>query len=204
MTVNNVSKFFVSSLLLVSFFVSSVASSQTEKDISIQARVDAATLTSNEFISRLGSRLKGEMASGGPEMALSVCRDVAPEIANDLSLSKGWQITRVSNKPRNSMLGMPDEWEQTVLSDFAMRLANGEEISTMSHYEIVDEPSGQSFRYMKAIATGGLCLSCHGSSEQIPDGVKAQLNELYPFDRATDYKLGELRGAISIKQPTDF
>jgi hypothetical protein len=71
----------------------------------------------------------------------------------------------------------------------------------MFHAEVVEEPSGKSLRYMKAIGTAPLCLSCHGSSEQIPVNVQAKIDAFYPHDKATGYKAGQLRGAVSIKQP---
>jgi hypothetical protein len=54
---------------------------------------------------------------------------------------------------------------------------------------------------MKAIGVAPQCLVCHGSAEQIPETVRAELQTLYPHDRATGYKPGDLRGAVSIKQP---
>jgi hypothetical protein len=39
--------------------------------------------------------------------------------------------------------------------------------------------------------------------EQIPPAVKTVLRKHYPSDRATDYRVGDLRGAISIKQPLE-
>jgi hypothetical protein len=38
----------------------------------------------------------------------------------------------------------------------------------------------------------------------IPAGVRAKLATEYPMDRATGYREGELRGAVSIKQPMDI
>jgi hypothetical protein len=35
----------------------------------------------------------------------------------------------------------------------------------------------------------------------VPEGVKAKLASDYPMDRARGYRVGELRGAVSIKQP---
>jgi len=54
---------------------------------------------------------------------------------------------------------------------------------------------------MKPIMVQLKCLLCHGSSDQIPESIRLMLKEQYPFDRAIGYKTGELRGAVSIKQP---
>ena len=170
-------------------------------DAEIQARVDAAKAATGDFIKQLGGTMKREMQAGGPTAAMKVCRDVAPGIANDISLEKGWKVTRVGTRVRNPMLGMPDVWEQRVLQDFEERAAKGEKYSDMTHFEVVEEPAGKSLRFMKAIGVAPQCMACHGSAEQIPEPVRAQLKTLYPYDRATGYKPGDLRGAVSIKQP---
>jgi bacterioferritin-associated ferredoxin len=99
------------------------------------------------------------------------------------------------------MLGTPDAWEQGVLKAFEDRAAKGEKFSAMTHYEVVEEPAGKFLRYMKAIGVAPQCVACHGSAEQIVEPVRAQLESLYPHDKAVDYKPGDLRGAVSIKQP---
>jgi len=187
--------------LYVLFGLCSVALGQAEDRVTIQSRIDAARSATEEILTTLGGRLISEMAAGGPEAALLVCRNVAPSIVTDLSLKNGWQVTRVSSRPRNAMIGMPDAWEQAVLRDFEARLKDGEGYETMTHYEVVDEPLGKSLRYMTAIETKAVCLACHGSVEQISEAVQTRLESEYPYDRATGYQLGDLRGAVSIKQP---
>ena len=170
-------------------------------DNEIQARVDEAKKVSGDFLKRLGETMKGEMQAGGPTAAMKVCRDVAPGFANDVSLQKGWKVTRVGTRTRNHMLGLPDAWEQGVLQDFQERAAKGEQYGDMIYFEVVEEPAGKSLRFMKAIGTAPQCIVCHGSNTQIAEPVRAQLNSLYPHDRAVNYKPGDLRGAVSIKQP---
>lgn len=172
-------------------------------DADVQARVEAARTASGDFLKQLGGTLQKEMKAGGPTAAIKVCQQVAPSIANDISLEKGWKVTRVGTRVRNSMLATPDAWEQRVLQDFEKRAAQGEKYKTMSHYEVVEEPTGKSLRFMKAIGTAPKCLACHGSADQIPQPIQAQLKSLYPHDRAINYKVGDLRGAVSIKQPLD-
>ena len=192
----------ISSLVLASALLTGYAHTTFAADAAdTQARIDASKAATAEFIKRLGGTLKSEMKKNGPESAISVCRDVAPKIASDLSLKNGWQVTRVSNKPRNTSTALPDRWEQTVLLDFEQRAAKGEKLKTMYFAEVVDEPAGKSLRYMKAIGVAPVCLSCHGGADEISPAVQAKINTLYPHDKATGYKVGDLRGAVSIKQP---
>jgi hypothetical protein len=170
-------------------------------DADIKARVEAAKVVSSGFLQGLGGTLKREMQAGGPVAAMKVCSEVAPDAANDISLEKGWKVTRVATRVRNPMLGLADAWEQGVLQDFEKRAAQGEAFDGMVFYAVVEEPQGKSLRFMKAIGTAPQCLVCHGSAEQIAEPVRAELQRLYPHDRGIGYKPGELRGAVSIKQP---
>jgi hypothetical protein len=56
---------------------------------------------------------------------------------------------------------------------------------------------------MRAIRIQEFCLACHGPADSISAAVKQVIAARYPEDRATDYRLGELRGAISVtvRQP---
>jgi hypothetical protein len=151
------------------------------------------------FVQQLGGELKKEMQAGGPASAIKVCKNVAPAIASDLSRKNGWHVSRVSLKPRNPLLGFADAWEQKVLTDFDARKAHGESPDSMEYAEIVTEPQGKYFRYMKAIPVQEVCLACHGAN--ISDNVKGALASDYPHDKATGYSVGQIRGAITIKRP---
>ncbi|MEX2490175.1 MAG: DUF3365 domain-containing protein [Nitrospirales bacterium] len=105
-----------------------------------------------------------EMGKGGPLEAIN-CGELAPEIANRLSRENGWRVTRVGTRVRNPLLGMPDAWEQKILGEFAARAAKGEAFDNMAHSEVVSEPGGQYFRFMKPIAVQPKCLLCHGPTK---------------------------------------
>lgn len=160
-----------------------------------------ARALASQMVQQLGAALKKELAANGAEGAVSVCRDLAPAIAGELSRKSGGRVARVSLKTRNPLLGDPDVWEQQVLAEFDRRAAGGEKVESLEYSETMDEPQGRYFRYMKALPVQPLCLSCHGTAENIPDQVKARLAIDYPHDRATGYVLGQVRGAVTIKQP---
>jgi len=167
----------------------------------IGEREQAAANVTGAFLQELGEAMTSEMKKGGPVEAIKVCAELAPEIANRLSRENGWRVTRVGTRVRNPLLGMPDAWEQKVLEGFAARAAKGEALAGMSHGEVVSEPGGQYYRFMKAIPVQGKCLLCHGTAATIPESIKTILKQHYPFDAATGYQAGDLRGAVSIKQP---
>jgi hypothetical protein len=126
---------------------------------------------------------------------------MAPRINSEVSRLNGWRVTRVSDRPRNPMIGTTDEWESIALQQLQARAASGEQYSDMIIGEVVTENGKEYYRFMKPIPAAEICTLCHGSEDQIPDSVKAKLAMDYPHDPATGYKPGDLRGAVSIKQP---
>ena len=157
--------------------------------------------TAGQLIQQLGGQLRAELAKGGPDAAIAVCKSIAPELAGRASREKGWRVSRVSLKTRNPLLGAPDAWEQRVLEEFDQRAAAGEKAETLEVGEVVQEPAGRYYRYMKAIPVQPMCLTCHGAAETIPPTVRQKLREEYPHDRATGYSVGQVRGAVTVKQP---
>ncbi len=167
----------------------------------VEERKRRAAQVTGAFLKELGGAMTREMEKGGPLEAIKVCGELAPEIAGRLSREHGWRVTRVGTRVRNPLLGMPDAWEQKILESFAARAAKGEALADMNHGEVVSEPGGSFYRFMKAIPVQPRCLLCHGPSDTIPETIKTILKTQYPHDAAIDYQAGDLRGAVSIKQP---
>ncbi len=163
-------------------------------------RTSQARDVAGQLVSQLGAALKAELGTGGPESAIGVCKQTAPDLAGRLSREHGMRVARVSLKVRNPLLGEPDAWEQEALAAFDRAAASGEKPATLEKAEIVDEPQGRYLRYIKAIPVQPLCLSCHGAAEAIPAGVRDRLAADYPHDRAIGYRVGEIRGGVTIKQ----
>ncbi|WP_298358103.1 DUF3365 domain-containing protein [Rhodoblastus sp.] len=159
----------------------------------------AAELTA-EYAKELKAAISGAMAKGGPLGALDICNRQAPKIAADLSKSSGWSIGRTSLKPRNAA-SAPDDYERKVMEGFAARFAKGEKPDTLVSAATVEDKGGKTFRFMKAIPTGEMCLTCHGLN--VAPELKQKIAQLYPKDQATGFKLGDLRGAFTLKKALD-
>jgi hypothetical protein len=149
---------------------------------------------------RLLAVLTEEMAKGGPEGAILVCRDKAPQLAKAASEETGWNVRRVSLRNRNPK-AVPDAWERAALEDFDRRAAGGETPATLEKAEVVTEDGKQFYRYMRALPTQELCLNCHGLPERLTPAVQERLKALYPDDKAIGYRPGEIRGAMTIRKP---
>ena len=149
---------------------------------------------------KLVAVLTEEIGKSGPEGAILVCRDKAPQLAKAASDETGWSVRRVSLRNRNPR-AVPDGWERAALEDFDRRAASGESATTLEKAEIVTEGGKQSYRYMRALPTQSLCLNCHGSPEQLTPAVLEKLKALYPDDKAVGYRPGDIRGAMTIRKP---
>jgi hypothetical protein len=144
--------------------------------------------------------LTEEIGKNGPEGAILVCRDKAPQLAKAASDETGWSVRRVSLRNRNPR-AVPDAWERAALEDFDRRAASGESATTLEKAEIVTEGGKQTYRYMRALPTQSLCLNCHGTPEQLSPAVTEKLKALYPDDKAVGYRPGDIRGAMTIRKP---
>lgn len=157
--------------------------------------------TARELVKEFGTKLKNElmrgMKQGGPTEAIAVCYSEAPKIAEQLSDSTGWEIGRTSLMIRN-LDNAPDNWEKTVLENFEKQLHDGKDIKTLEYSDIVKINGVEYFRYMKAIPTGSVCLSCHGS--EIKAEVKEKISELYKDDKAVNFNKGDIRGAFTLSK----
>ena len=156
-----------------------------------------------DLLRQMGGELKMALDNGGPQAAIDVCRTASPEIASRVSTETGWKVARVATRVRNPLVGTADAWEQATLAQFDKRLKAGEKPEAMEFSQIVDEPFGTAYRYAKAIVVQPACLTCHGAGTDVADDVKALLAKRYPRDKATGYRVGDLRGAVSIRRPLD-
>jgi hypothetical protein len=139
------------------------------------------------------------IANSSAADAVTVCRDAAPKMAKAASEQSGWQIRRVSLRNRNPR-AVPDAWERETLEDFDRRAAAGESPASLERATVQTVDGKPLQRYMRALPTQGLCLSCHGPAEQLAAGVAERLKALYPEDRAVGYGLGQIRGAMTLKR----
>ena len=163
--------------------------------------LELARGAASSLLQQVRSELTKEMEIGGPLRAIVVCKYSTPEISSAISRKLGGKVSRVSLKTRNPSLGSPDLWEQKVLQDFDRRATKGEKLDAMEWSELVIEPIGRSFRYMKAIPIAQACLACHGPVDSLMPAIRAMLHNEYPHDQGMGYALGQVRGGVTVKLP---
>lgn len=153
-----------------------------------------------KLIDETKSTLMKKISEAGPEDAIEACSVVALEIAKQKE-KENWRVRRVSVKFRN-LADEPDDFERKVLNEFERLHSKNELKPELVKAEIVEEDGKRFLRYMKPIIiTGTLCLKCHGEKKDMSEEVNEKLKLLYPNDKAVGYKVGDLRGAVSIKIP---
>lgn len=134
--------------------------------------------------------LQTAMAAEGPAGAVTACQLEAPKVAAAARTAEV-KVGRSSHKLRNPQ-NAPAPWLAPLVDGYAKAG------STKGAPQVVPLDDGR-FGYVEPIYLGGLCLTCHGAAEQIPDEVEAKLAELYPTDQATGFAAGDFRGVFWVE-----
>lgn len=162
----------------------------------LEKNLDAARQTVRLFSERLKGQLAAAIKADGAANAVSLCQTISPDLSTVLTDESGFEVSRTALKLRNPE-NAAGPWELEVLGMFQEKALAGADLAKLEHYAELTTPEGDRlFRYMKAIPTADMCLACHGTDLK-PD-VRAELTRYYPDDKATGYRLGELRGAFSL------
>ena len=136
----------------------------------------------------LMTALQTAMSEEGPAQTIEVCAVQAPKIAQEVSTEQ-YSIRRIGTRVRNVASNTPT-------------LSEREQLEKLTK----DNPNFQGVIDGRAVAMKGIfipnamCLTCHGSPEQIPEAVLTQLAARYPKDQAVGYGVGDLRGAFVIER----
>jgi hypothetical protein len=165
-------------------------SGDTQEDTRVERSRDLATALQQS----LGARLSTAISGGGVIGAIDVCNVEAPEIAASLSAGAGARVGRTSLRVRNPD-NAPDDTARITLESFELEWQRDNGAPPESFVVAADG----SARYMRAIPTQALCVTCHGPA--LAADVAAAIAARYPADRATGFTVGTLRGAFLIDWP---
>ena len=186
-------------LLAVCFMVVSSLHANAQKgskDIAFEEALMDARKVSNQLAEKVRGLLLQEIGKGGFSSAVRVCSELAQEMTLQFNAEAGHHIRRISLKYRNPK-NVPDAYEQRRLEEF--NILNQKKELSNEYSEVVEEQGKKYLRYLKPLIVAPLCITCHGSKENIPQEVKNILAERYPDDRATGFLVGDVRGAITVK-----
>jgi len=175
-------------LLIALFLILLISQSCTqEKQQVTQATKDAALRYAQGSQKVLGQGLMQAINNQGLTYAITFCNDTAEILTQSISNILNVNMRRVSDKNRNPN-NAANQKELAYISKSKTLLLNGKKIEP--EYSI----SGNRVTAYVPIMIKPICLSCHGSSSNMNAEVLAKIKNLYPKDKALNYKDQELRG----------
>jgi uncharacterized protein DUF3365 len=192
---------FSKKLLVVLVLGLLMTSCQNSKDETFDKEKYKAELSDHakDYMMELKSVLVANMKEGGPLQAVNVCSDTAADLTSIYSEKMNVEVKRASFKNRNRN-NIPDSFEKRALLKFEKMMDLGKLNSKTDLLEKVSVDGKEMLKYAKPIFVDAPCLNCHGSEAQISEQVADVLREKYPKDRAKGYKIGDLRGTISVSK----
>jgi len=177
---------------LLSLLISSQASAETnytDKELK-QIAKKAIQTVGGKLKHTLGQKVK----KGGFENAALFCSKEATSLAKEASstLPQGVSIKRITTKPRNSN-NQATKAQSLVLEELEQKLKIGK-LPKM----LVKKISKNHYQVYKPLVIGKKCLNCHGDTANLNQNAYKIISENYPDDKATNYKLGQLRGVFLV------
>ena len=147
---------------------------------------DSLTTTADTLLRQTMTR---ELAAGGVARAAAFCRPETYHLVDSLAGVFKATARRVSERPRNPASKFP---------------LLPEEMRTDTTRTIT-RPSQEVFFYQRPIVLNNkLCLRCHGEiGKDILAADYAVINQKFPQDQATGYKLGQQMGAWQLSLRRD-
>jgi Protein of unknown function (DUF3365) len=159
------------------------ASASPDHSAAEREALAAANAAADELGRTLRARLLEAMADGAPAAA-EVCANEAATRTAEVGARNHASVGRGSTRMRGAT--PPPPWVQAWL--VAQREGSAEGVTGWQRVE-----EGHA-RVLRPIVIEAPCLTCHG--ETVSPEVQALLATRYPDDRATGYRLGDLRGAL--------
>lgn len=141
---------------------------------------DAALSAIDDLQQTLLAQVSASIQQRGPAGTITVCKDLAPELAEEVGRTHGVRIGRTSHRLRNPRNTGP-AWMKPVVE------AQRDEVVMMAG-------PGDAVRLAIPIHVAAPCLACHGRPDLLAAEVVTALGEQYPDDEATGFAEGDLRG----------
>jgi len=140
----------------------------------------------------LRNSLLRAIGTQGFDGAITFCSENAFVLTNTYADSVSIERTALRYRnPKNK----PDSLEQVILENIASELKPG----AVPGARIIRDGLNREIHYFKPIMMQSMCLNCHGkTNDQINEKTLTRIRQLYPEDRAVNFKEGDLRGVWHI------
>lgn len=159
-----------------------------------QEVIDTGDKVSKSLLKQLSSKLKHELKNNGLLSAATFCNENAYILTEEINLHQleGTTVKRISLKYRNPA-NMPNEDETEVLKSMQKLLKE----KKLPEYLV--KTTDSSYKYYKPLVIKKeVCLKCHGNISKNEE-LSSFMQEHYPEDKAVNYKMNDLRGAILVE-----
>jgi hypothetical protein len=150
-------------------------------------QVQLAGKAQEALAKKLFGELSDAMDKGSLAEAISVCRDMAPVVAQEIGEENGVTMGRTALRLRNPD-NNPPHWAVPAMDP------------RFTWPQMLSAPDGR-MGVLYPIRMGSVCSGCHGPADELDPEVKATLAEHYPEDQATGFEEGDVRGWYWIEVP---
>jgi uncharacterized protein DUF3365 len=160
----------------------------------LQPAIQRADLVVAEIQNTTSIELARALSSGGPGEAIRVCHLSATALIYRLHRDEGIDAGRTAARlriPSNA----PKPWAAPIVKKYADAKAAG-----LDGFAV---DLGDKVGVLRPVLHRATCSPCHGLDEQLDPQVRQELKDRYVVDRATDFKVGDLRGWIWVELPKE-
>lgn len=167
-----------------------------KKSVSEEQALRFAAATMQDVLPGMIRTLQEKVTRDGAAGAVPFCKEFAPSYGKEKTSqwaakakteldASSFRFRRVSAKNRNP-LNAPTAQQAEILQKW-----HSGQIRPVFY-----QAEGKFYTMHPIKVTQPLCLSCHGDAATLDKKAAAEIARLYPGDKATGYKLGDLRGAF--------
>lgn len=187
-TFSRIFLFLVSTMMVLGSCNDASVQQKLEEQKAQQEIMELARPIVKEAFVSLSTNLMQAIEEGGIPHALEFCKMNALQITDSVSELHNIVVRRVSDRNRNSE-NAADAPQAELMRFMRKRLAQGVEVNDTVIF------SSDRIAYYAPIFVGEPCLQCHGLAKNKikPENLQI-IKALYPDDRATEYRKGDLRG----------
>jgi hypothetical protein len=158
----------------------------------LRPAIQRADLVIIEMQNATSIELTRALSSGGPGDAIRVCHLSATSLVERLGREEGIAAGRTAARLRTPT-NAPKPWAAPLVQQYAN--AKAADVDGFA----VD--LGDKVGVMRPVLHRATCSPCHGLDEQLDPQVRKELKDRYVVDRATGFKVGDLRGWIWVEVP---
>lgn len=145
---------------------------------------------SQEFVTYLGGQLKSNLMNSGVIESIDFCSRNAMLLTHEQSLKYGVTFSRKTDKPRNPGNAL-DSADTKTFTAMKIDMENKKPLSS----KVIQAEDGHPIYYKPLLISNDVCLKCHGSLDKESEN---KIRSIYHEDKATGYKMGDLRALIRI------